>query len=112
MSNALILGLSQTNCDGVYPRTRDGRCQGCGTTAVPHPRPWRTPKAEDLCKCGHAYHEHTTEARVCTATVNTAPCACTCRAFNGCNCTGDAEKVSCSHSYECPLYDRNVPDSE
>ncbi len=29
--SAVILGLSLENCDGIYPRTRDGRCQGCGT---------------------------------------------------------------------------------
>ena len=27
---AVILGLDPATCDGVYPRTRDGRCQGCG----------------------------------------------------------------------------------
>jgi hypothetical protein len=27
---AVILGHSPEECDRVYPRTRDGRCQGCG----------------------------------------------------------------------------------
>ena len=31
MSNAVILGLSLSECDGIYPRTRDGQCHGCGT---------------------------------------------------------------------------------
>ena len=25
------LGLKLEDCDGIYPRTRDGRCMGCGT---------------------------------------------------------------------------------
>lgn len=35
----MILGIPVSECDGVYPRTRDGRCQGCGTTETPHPMP-------------------------------------------------------------------------
>jgi len=35
--NAVILGLDPVVCDGVYPRTSDGRCQGCGTTDEIHP---------------------------------------------------------------------------
>lgn len=27
---AVILGISTAECDGIYPRTRDGRCHGCG----------------------------------------------------------------------------------
>lgn len=27
---AVILGVHPESCDGVYPRTRDGRCHGCG----------------------------------------------------------------------------------
>ena len=37
MSNAFILGLDPAKCDGVYPRTRDGRCQGCGIVGD-HPK--------------------------------------------------------------------------
>lgn len=33
----LILGLDPAECDGVYPRTRDGRCHGCGSLGA-HPR--------------------------------------------------------------------------
>ena len=29
---AVILGNDPKTCDGIYPRTRDGRCQGCGRT--------------------------------------------------------------------------------
>ena len=47
---------------------------------------------------------------MCTATINTRPCACTCPKFDGRTCTGDPNKVSCSHSYTCPLYDRNIED--
>lgn len=34
---AVILGLDPRECDGIYPRTRDGRCQGCGTVGE-HPQ--------------------------------------------------------------------------
>lgn len=36
MSDPFILGLDPQECDGVYPRTRDGRCQGCGVVGE-HP---------------------------------------------------------------------------
>lgn len=29
--SAVVLGLCLDECDSIYPRTRDGRCQGCGT---------------------------------------------------------------------------------
>lgn len=35
--NAVILGLDPKECDSIYPRTRDGRCQGCGIVGE-HPR--------------------------------------------------------------------------
>lgn len=34
---AVILGLDPRECDGIYPRTRDGRCQGCGIVGE-HPQ--------------------------------------------------------------------------
>lgn len=38
MSNAFILGLEPEECDGVYPRTSDGRCHGCGIVGEHPPR--------------------------------------------------------------------------
>ncbi len=32
--SAVILGIPLAECDGFFPRTRDGRCQGCGTTTA------------------------------------------------------------------------------
>jgi hypothetical protein len=34
---AVILGNDPKACDGIYPRTSDGRCQGCGIVGE-HPR--------------------------------------------------------------------------
>jgi hypothetical protein len=33
----MILGLDPAKCDGIYPRTRDGRCHGCGIVGE-HPK--------------------------------------------------------------------------
>lgn len=33
----VILGHDPAKCDGIYPRTRDGRCQGCGIVGD-HPK--------------------------------------------------------------------------
>ncbi len=30
----VILGHPLASCDGFYPRTRDGRCSGCGTWSI------------------------------------------------------------------------------
>lgn len=34
VGTAYIRGLDLSECDGIYPRTRDGQCQGCGTTTA------------------------------------------------------------------------------
>jgi hypothetical protein len=33
-SSPVIRGLTLQQCDGIYPRTRAGQCQGCGTQTV------------------------------------------------------------------------------
>lgn len=31
---SVILGLPTSRCDGIYPRTSDGQCMGCGTSST------------------------------------------------------------------------------
>ena len=39
IGNAVILGNDPETCNHIYPRTRAGNCQGCGSTEGQYPGP-------------------------------------------------------------------------
>ena len=51
IDSAVILGLDPKKCDTIYPRTRDGRCRGCGIVGD-HPQRGYEMTAKLTCSCG------------------------------------------------------------